>query len=69
MLAAALTGRAAGTAEMAFVCPKIVLTAGAGPLTTVDLFRHAIGCNASADMLVHVDIAYPTFDLASLLQI
>ena len=45
------------------------MTAGAGSLPTVDLLRWAIHLNAAADMLVNVDIAYPTLDLASLLQI
>ena len=54
---------------MAVVCSRNDLTVDAGSLTTVDLFRWATHLNASADMLEHVDLAFPALDVATLLQI
>jgi hypothetical protein len=45
------------------------VTANAGSPPTLDLLWWAIHLNATTDMLVDVDIAYPTLDLASWLQI
>ena len=52
---------------MSLVCSTNDLTAGAGSLTTVHLFRQAIYLNASADMLKHVGLGFPTLDLAGLI--
>jgi hypothetical protein len=49
------------------VCSRYDPTAGAGSLTTVHLLRRAIYLNASADMLKHVGLGFPTLDLAGLM--